>query len=241
MTTTVWEQHPRSHHNGATRAKANVRGPPDPGAVTSDGMPVQLETHPAVRVGFEPATNGIQFYVFANKDKTSLLSVGSSQLWLVDGARPDFQVSLKLQPPMNLKYKWRIIGLHETDLSPSSHPAVRVRPGTSSSWKDSDFQTFSFLPQPERPELHSERGKRPESSPGPCKFESTITFKSERSNDDFKFWFIDLCDSAVTVTVTISGSAAPRCAARPWSVMGLPARAGLDLGLSGAARTNRCG
>ena len=31
-----------------------------------------MQTHPAVRVGFELAT-GIQLYVFANYDKTSLL------------------------------------------------------------------------------------------------------------------------------------------------------------------------
>ena len=42
--TTVWEQHPRSHHKGAT----------------------SMQTHPEVRVGYELATNSIQFYVFAN-------------------------------------------------------------------------------------------------------------------------------------------------------------------------------
>ena len=47
-TMAVWEQHPRSNHKGATN----------------------VPTHPAVRVGFELATDrdGIpsQFYVFAN-------------------------------------------------------------------------------------------------------------------------------------------------------------------------------
>ena len=31
-----------------------------------------MQKHPAVRVEFELATDGIQFYVFANEDKTSL-------------------------------------------------------------------------------------------------------------------------------------------------------------------------
>ena len=43
ISTTVQEQQPRSHHKGAT----------------------SMQTHQAVRVGFELAINGIQFYVFA--------------------------------------------------------------------------------------------------------------------------------------------------------------------------------
>ena len=42
-TTTVWEKHPRSHPRV-----------------------LPMQTQPAVMVGFELATNGIQFYVFAN-------------------------------------------------------------------------------------------------------------------------------------------------------------------------------
>ena len=38
------EQYPRSHNKGAT----------------------SMQTHPAVGVGLEPATDGIQFYVFAS-------------------------------------------------------------------------------------------------------------------------------------------------------------------------------
>ena len=46
MTTTVREQHPRSHHTGAT----------------------SMQTQQAVRVlvGFKLATNSIQFYVFCH-------------------------------------------------------------------------------------------------------------------------------------------------------------------------------
>ena len=43
-TTPVGEQHPRPRHNGAT----------------------SMQTHPAVRVGFEQATDGVHLYVFAN-------------------------------------------------------------------------------------------------------------------------------------------------------------------------------
>ena len=56
-TQAVWEQDPRSHHKGDT----------------------SMQTHPAVRVGFELATDGIQFYyIFANYDKTSLILVSFS-------------------------------------------------------------------------------------------------------------------------------------------------------------------
>ena len=47
ITTTVWQQHPRSHHKGAT------------GRV---------------------ATNGIQFYVIANLDKTALYIIFSIKI-----------------------------------------------------------------------------------------------------------------------------------------------------------------
>ena len=44
---------------------------PGPGH-TGTTMAPPLQTHPAVRAGFELATNGIQLYVFANLAKTSL-------------------------------------------------------------------------------------------------------------------------------------------------------------------------
>ena len=46
-TTTVREQHPRSQHKGAT----------------------SMQTHPAVRVGFELATDCIQFYVLPTRTR----------------------------------------------------------------------------------------------------------------------------------------------------------------------------
>ena len=39
-----------------------------------------MQTQPAVRVGFELGTDGIQFYVFANLDKTSPTTTTTTRL-----------------------------------------------------------------------------------------------------------------------------------------------------------------
>ena len=57
MPTTVREQHPRSHHKVAT----------------------SIHTHPAVRAGFEPETDGNKFYKFCHKAKRYLFAVSEQR------------------------------------------------------------------------------------------------------------------------------------------------------------------